>query len=64
MDNIVNEPAPAYHKAVYTIAEYLEMEKASDIKHEFFRGELFAMAGASTRHVIISTNMLVQKLYD
>lgn len=47
-------------KANYTIQEYLEIEKASDIKHEFFGGEVFAMAGASLRHVIIATNLLVQ----
>ncbi len=39
MDNILNEPAPAYQKAFYTIAEYLAMEKASDTKHEFSRGK-------------------------
>lgn len=59
-DNILNEPEAAYQKAFYTVAEYLEMEKVSDTKHEFFRGEIFAMAGASVRHVIITTNLLTQ----
>jgi len=57
MDNILNEPAPAYQKAFYTIPEYLEMEKASDTKHEFFQGEVFDMAGAGRRHNIIAKNM-------
>lgn len=57
MDNILNEPAPAYQKAVYTAAEYLAMEKASDTKHEFFQGEVFAMAGAGRRHNVISKNV-------
>ncbi|MGE9310992.1 Uma2 family endonuclease [Niabella sp. CJ426] len=57
MDNIINEPAPAYQKAFYTVAEYLEMEKAADTKHEFFQGEVFAMAGAGRRHNVISKNM-------
>lgn len=56
MDNILNEPAPAYQKAFYTVAEYLEMEKASDTKHEFFEGEVFAMAGAGRRHNVIAKN--------
>ena len=28
-----------------TSEEYLEMESISDIKHEFYKGEVFAMAG-------------------
>ncbi len=59
-DNILNEPEAAYQKAFYTAAEYLAMEKTSDTKHEFFRGEVFAMAGASVRHVIITTNLITQ----
>jgi Uma2 family endonuclease len=57
MDNILNEPEPTYQKAFYTMAEYLDMEKASVTKHEFFRGEIFAMAGAGARHNIISKNV-------
>lgn len=57
MDNTLNESAPAYQKSSYTIAEYLEMEKASDKKHEFFEGEVFAMAGAGRRHNVISKNV-------
>ena len=30
--------------------EYLAMERESDIKHEFYRGEIFAMAGSSPNH--------------
>ncbi len=59
-DNILNEPEAVYQKAFYTAAEYLAMEKEADTKHEFFQGEIFAMAGASITHVIISTNLIVQ----
>jgi Uma2 family endonuclease len=31
-------------------AEYLAWERGQDTKHEFFHGEVFAMAGASPRH--------------
>ncbi|MCH5599669.1 Uma2 family endonuclease [Niabella ginsengisoli] len=58
MDNILNEPAPVYQKSHYTVAEYLEMEKASDEKHEFFNGEVFAMAGAGRRHNVISSKLM------
>lgn len=30
--------------------EYLEFERASDIKHEYINGEVYAMAGASWEH--------------
>ena len=36
--------------------EYLAFERASDTKHEYYRGEIFAMAGASEKHVLIVNN--------
>ncbi|ARS40568.1 hypothetical protein CA265_13220 [Sphingobacteriaceae bacterium GW460-11-11-14-LB5] len=59
MDEIVNEPAVAYQKRHYTIEEYLEMEKASTVKHEYFQGEIFAMSGASENHNWIFTNIFL-----
>jgi Uma2 family endonuclease len=38
-------------------AEYLARERASPIKHEYYQGETFAMAGASREHNLITTNM-------
>ena len=35
------------------------MEKGSDGRHEFYRGEIFAMSGAGARHNIISVNLIV-----
>ncbi|MGN8059474.1 Uma2 family endonuclease [Pedobacter sp. 22163] len=57
MDEIVNEPAVAYQKRRYTIEEYLEMEKASTVKHEYFQGEVFAMSGATFNHNLIFSNV-------
>ena len=59
MDEIVNEPAVAYQKRHYTIEEYLEMEKASTVKHEYFQGEVFAMSGASENHNWMFTNIFL-----
>ena len=53
----VNEPAVAYGNQKYTIEEYLQMERASDQKHEYYKGEIFAMAGASNRHNLIFSNL-------
>jgi Uma2 family endonuclease len=39
--------------------EYLETERLALDKHEYFRGEIFAMSGASIPHNIISMNCSV-----
>ncbi len=41
----------------FTVQDYLEGEKDSEIRHQFVDGELFAMAGASDAHVTVSLNM-------
>lgn len=40
----------------YTPTEYFDLEKQSPIKHEYFDGEIFAMAGASKVHNRIANN--------
>ncbi len=55
----INEPAVAYGKRKYTIAEYLELENASEVKHEYYQGEIFAMAGAKLPHIIINKNLMI-----
>ena len=55
----VKEPAPAYDKQKMSIEEYLEMENASLEKHEYYKGEVFAMSGAKVPHNIIARNLLV-----
>lgn len=39
--------------------EYLAGELVSDVKHEFLGGEVHAMAGGTTRHSSIATNVTV-----
>ncbi len=46
-----------------TPEEYLRIERAAEWKSEYIDGEVFAMAGASPRHVLITTN-LVGELRD
>ena len=61
----VREPVAAYGKKKLTIEEYLEFEKTSAEKHEYYKGEIFAMSGAKVPPNIISGNLLgvlVQKL--
>ncbi|MDQ6904594.1 MAG: Uma2 family endonuclease [Bacteroidota bacterium] len=51
------EPAVAYSKERISIEEYLEMENASNEKHEYYEGEIFAMSGAKVPHISISKNL-------
>lgn len=53
----VNEALLDYRKMRYTVEEYLEMERASNVKHEYYQGEIFAMSGASPRHNRMFTNV-------
>ena len=53
------EPIHAYQKKFYSIQEYLEMENAATEKHEYYKGEIFAMSGASGRHNVISSNLII-----
>ncbi|MCT7976565.1 Uma2 family endonuclease [Laspinema olomoucense] len=39
--------------------EYLERERHSPIKHEYLDGDVYAMAGTSTNHNIISGNLYI-----
>ena len=58
MENELREPPVAYGKYKYTIEEYLQLEEASDEKHEYYQGEIFPMAGAKVPHNIISVNLI------
>lgn len=42
----------------YNLDDYHRIEQASTIRHEFFDGEIFAMAGGSVAHNHISANVL------
>lgn len=57
MDSL-HEPAVAFGKRKFTIEEYLEMENAATEKHEYYRGEIFAMSGAKLNHNKIVMNTL------
>ncbi|OGX90849.1 Uma2 family endonuclease [Hymenobacter coccineus] len=42
----------------YTPEEYLALEEKSEVRHEYFDGKIFAMAGASAPHNLIKGNMI------
>ena len=41
----------------FTPEEYLAWERKADIKHEYLRGAIIAMSGASYQHTIITMNI-------
>lgn len=55
----------AIPKTKLTPEEYLEFERESEERHEFFDGEIFAMSGAKRNHNVVAWNIggeLRQKL--
>lgn len=50
-------PMDSLARKFYTESEYLALEKSAEYKSEFYKGEIFAMAGASALH-----NRLVRNL--
>lgn len=57
--------APNQKNRKYTPQEYLELERKAEHKSEYFKGEIFAMSGATRQHNVISGNFyafLHQKL--
>jgi Uma2 family endonuclease len=40
-----------------TVEEYLAGERSGELRHEYYRGEVFALAGGSSRHNIIAGNI-------
>jgi len=54
---MVREPIPEYANEKISIEEYLAFERGSHEKHEYFKGEVFAMSGAGPRHNIIFSNL-------
>lgn len=48
----------AQAKIVLSEEDFIAFEKQSVIKHEYFRGEIFAMAGTTFEHGLISGNLV------
>lgn len=44
-------------KKRYTVEEYFALEETSEIRHEYFDGEIFAMAGTTLNHSRLASNV-------
>lgn len=42
----------------YTYAEYLDVEAHSDVRHEYFDGDIFAMAGGTPEHGFLTSRVV------
>lgn len=56
----MEQAAPTQH----TVEEYLTLEESSEVRHEFYQGEIFAMAGATLAHnrIIRNGSAVIQRL--
>jgi Uma2 family endonuclease len=68
MDLELREPVIAYGKTNFTEEEYLQMERQSEERHEYYKGEIFrmhghgellAMSGAGDNHNEIFSNLFI-----
>lgn len=47
-------------KRLLSPEEYLARERVADLRSEYYRGEMFAMAGASWEHTLVKDNMAAE----
>jgi Uma2 family endonuclease len=52
---ITAAPAPRHR---YIFEEYLELEEIARVRHEFYDGEIYAMAGGTPEHAAVAASMM------
>jgi Uma2 family endonuclease len=52
----------AQEKKLYTLAEYFALDERSEIRYEYFNGEIFAMAGTTDTHneIVFNTTLALR----
>jgi Uma2 family endonuclease len=50
---------PQADKRTYTVEEYFALEETAEVRHEFYRGEVYAMSGGSSTHNIAVQNCVI-----
>ena len=50
--------ATSAHQVHYTYAEYLALENASNVKHEYLEGQIYAMAGGTPARAALAAAMV------
>ena len=56
---------PLFEKKHLTVQEYFELEEFSDIRHEFYEGEVFDMAGTTLNHnrIVKNTDRFLESVF-
>lgn len=60
MQTTFREPAQVYGKSHFSVEEYLQWQSENPEKYEYYKGEMFALAGAGIQHNIITVNLLTE----
>jgi Uma2 family endonuclease len=50
--------AHAAHHGRYTIEDYVRLEAYSNVRHEFFAGQIYAMGGGTREHGALAANVI------
>lgn len=56
----VEEPAAEHNVSgrTFTMEDYIMLEEGSNVKHEYYKGEIFLMSGPKADHNIIAVNLI------
>lgn len=49
----------AAEKSIFTGADFLAWDESQSVRHEYFQGEVFAMAGGSDNHATVILNVAI-----
>lgn len=52
--------SPRRHR--YTFRDYLELEEGNPVRHEFFAGQIYAMAGGTPEHAALAASVIASLL--
>jgi phenylacetic acid degradation protein len=58
-EGLVKEPEAEYGRRQFSIEDYLNLEKDSNFRHEYYKGEIFAMGGTRPEHNRIVSNLMI-----
>jgi phenylacetic acid degradation protein len=58
-ENVASEPEAEYSGRHFSLEDYLDVEKHSGMRHEYYKGTIFAMAGGSLEHNKIVFNLTI-----
>ncbi|MEO7092447.1 MAG: Uma2 family endonuclease [Polyangiales bacterium] len=51
--------ATAIHRVHHAYDEYVAFESSSNVKHEYFRGQIYAMAGGTPEHAALAAAVIM-----